>query len=226
MRKLLSPLYVVLAMLTSGAAYSADLAGKPAAAPAAPVVAETTLSAPFSGLYVGAMLGHAAGTLNDAEGFRIPKEGYTGSLIMGYNHRLGLQGIVVGLEGDIGMTDMSGSTNAGGFTVSGSNKAAGSLRARIGVIPLHGHTLVYATGGAALTNNKLAIDGIGSQEKNTKGYVLGGGIESMLFGNMGVRVEVLRTQWLDQGFTLGGSDTGKLGSHETAVRAGLIFKMN
>ena len=86
--------------------------------------------------------------------------------------------------------------------------------------------LEHATGGVALTNAKLAVDDIGSQEKNTKGYVFGGGLESCVFGNMCVRGEVLRYQWLDQAYTIGGADTGKLGSHDTVARAGLVFKLN
>ena len=210
--------FAFIAAIPALAADKAGIAPAPAAAPAE-MVRDV---APFQGLYVGALLGHSAGLTNDAEGFKIPREGYTATGLLGYNHRL--PGLVVGLEGDLGVTDISGSTNAGGFTVSGSNKVNGSLRARIG-LPI-GHTLVYGTGGFAMTNAKLAVETIGSQEKNTKGYVLGGGVESMLLGNMGLRIEALRYQWLDQGYTIGGMDTGKLGSHDTVVRAGLVFKLN
>lgn len=222
MRRLFTPLFALLAALTSSAAYAADKGGPAPAAAPAPAV---ELASPFQGLYIGALLGHTAGSINDAEGFKIPREGYTATGVLGYNHRA-MHGVVVGLEGDFGLTDISGATNAGGgFTVRGSNKFNTSLRARLGFVPL-GHTMLYATGGVALTNAKLTVDDIGSQEKNTKGYVLGGGVESMLFGNLGVRVEALRYQWLDQGYTIGGMETPKLGSHDTVVRAGLVFRLN
>ena len=219
MRPLLA---AALAVVLASPAIAADKGGPASAAAPAPAV---EMAAPFQGLYIGALVGHTAGSINDAEGFKIPREGYTATGVLGYNHRA-LHGVVVGLEGDFGLTDVSGATNAGGgFTVRGSNKFNTSLRARLGFVPLS-HTMLYATGGVALTNAKLAVDDIGSQEKNTKGYVFGGGLESCVFGNMCVRGEVLRYQWLDQAYTIGGADTGKLGSHDTVARAGLVFKLN
>ena len=166
MKRRFAPFAALMALLTSGAAYAADLA-VPAPAPAA--IVAPVASVPFSGLYVGAMLGHAAGTISDGEGFKFPREGYTVAGAIGYNHRL--PGIVVGGELDAGITDISGSTSAGGFTVKGSSKYLGSARARVG-LPI-GQTLVYGTGGLALTNAKLTAAGLGSDERDTQGYVLG-----------------------------------------------------
>ncbi len=192
----------------------------------APVVAQgtgETLVIPFQGLYIGGAIGHATGALNDTEGFKLPREGYTVSAIAGYNHRL--PGIVIGIEADAGLTDVSGSTNAGGFTVSGSSRWLASLRGRIG--KTFGHTLLYGTAGVAMTNAKLSAEDVGSDTRDRlNGYVVGAGIEAAIFDNAALRLEYLHYRWADQAYTVGGADTGKLGSHDNAVRAGLIFKLN
>jgi opacity protein-like surface antigen len=87
--------------------------------------------------------------------------------------------------------------------------------------------MIYATGGLAMTNSKLAVEAVGSDSTNhLKGYVLGGGLETVLLGNLGLRLEYLRYQWRDQGYTIGGQETGKLGSHDDHIRAGLIVRLN
>ena len=76
MRKILA----IIAGLIAVPAYAADKGG--------PVVAQgpgETLALPFHGLYIGAALGHATGALNDTEGFKLPREGYTASALAGYN---------------------------------------------------------------------------------------------------------------------------------------------
>ena len=215
---MLRSLVAAIAALISVPAFAADKGG-PAPAPA--VVAEPAPA--FHGLYIGGMAGIAAGQIRDAEGFKFPREGYTVSGLIGYNHRL--SGVVIGAEIDLGVMDVSGSTSVDGFTIKGSSKVLASARGRIG-LPL-GHSMLYGTAGLAVTNGKLEVSDIGSNERNRiNGYVFGGGIQSYLFGNMGVRLEVLRYQWDDKAFTIADESTGKIKSHDTHVRAGLVFKLN
>lgn len=223
MRKIVRTGLAALAVLlfegTGGFAIAADLAK-----PAAPEPAKVEMVPAFHGLYIGALLGHSAGQINDPEGFKIPRSGYTGGVLVGYNHRL--PHLVVGLEGDFELTDISGETNAGGgFTVRGSSKLITSLRGRVGVP--WGSTLFYLTGGPALTTAKLAVDDIGSSsDKNTKGWAFGGGVESYSFGNLGWRIEYIHNEWTGQSFTIDNANTGKLGSGDDRVRAGLVFRLN
>jgi outer membrane immunogenic protein len=200
-------------------ALAADKAGPP-------VVAQgpgETLALPFQGLYIGAIVGAAEGSLRDTDGFRLPREGLTASGLIGYNHRL--PGIVVGGEADLGVTDISGSQSIDGFTIKGSTKILGSVRGRIGK-PI-GDSLLYATAGVAVTDGKIAVDGLGSASKNRiNGWVYGLGFESFVFGNAGVRLEALRYDWRPAGLTSDTIDTGRLRSHDTHVRAGLIFRLN
>ena len=210
----------IVALWGCAPAFAADKGG-------APVVAQgpgETLVLPFQGLYIGGAVGHATGALNDTEGFKLPREGYTVSAIAGYNHRLPA-GIILGIEGDIGLTDVTGSTNAAGFTISGSSRWLGSLRGRVG--KAFGHTMLYGTAGVAMTNAKLSAEDVGSDSRDRlNGYVVGAGIEAAVFDNASVRFEYLHYRWADQAYTIGGADTGKLGSHDNAARVAVTFKLN
>lgn len=222
MRQILA---ATVALLVTIPAYAADKAGPaPAAAPAAVV----ELVSPWHGLYVGGYLGHSAGTLNDAEGFKLPREGYAAGGLIGYNHAL--PGVVIGLEADLGVTDISGETNAAGFTVRGSNKALGSIRARIGR-PFGGSLMPYVTAGFAMQAGKLSVHDLGtkltSSDENTRGYVYGGGVEMFPFAsNLGLRLEALRYQWVGQTYRIEDMTSPKLNSHDTQVRAAVVVRLN
>ncbi len=215
MRKILA----IIAGLIAVPAHAADKGG-------APVVAQgagETLALPFNGLYLGGVLGAADGQIRDTEGFKLPRDGLTASGFAGYNHRI--PGIVIGGEVDLGLTDISGSQSAEGFTIRGSTKYIGSIRGRIGK-PM-GDSMLYATAGVAMTDGKIAVDDIASASKNRiNGFVYGAGFESFIFGNLGVRLEALRYEWRPEGLTSDSIDTGKLKSHDTHVRAGLVFRLN
>lgn len=217
MRKILA----VIAGLLAVPAYAADKAG--------PVVAQgagETLVLPFQGLYIGGAIGAADGQIRDSDGFKMPRDGLTASGLLGYNHRVAtMPGIVIGVEGDIGLTDISGSNSADGFTIKGSTKYLGSVRGRIG--KAMGDSMLYATAGIAMTDGRIAVDDVGSASKNRiNGFVYGAGFESFILGNMGVRLEALRYDWRPEGLTSDVIETGKLKSHDTHVRAALIFRLN
>lgn len=208
-------------------AFAADLA-KPEPAK---VAAEPELALPFQGLSIAVILGHAAGSIRDADGFQIPREGYTGGLGIGYDRRLSsvpglvVGAVVVGVLADISLTEISGTQSAGAFAVHSSSKVLGTVRARAGLAL--GHTLLYGTGGLATTNGKVTFDGGGSADNNhVKGFVYGAGLESALFGNLGLRIEALRFDWRGAGFASDGFDAGKLRAHDTHIRAALVVKLN
>lgn len=220
MRKIIAAIAGLIAI--PAAAFAADK-GAP------PVVAQgpgETLVLPFQGLYIGGAIGAADGQIRDSDGFKMPRDGLTASALLGYNHRVGtMPGIVIGVEGDIGLTDISGSNTADGFTIKGSTKYLGSVRGRVG--RAMGDSMLYATAGIAMTDGKIAVDDVGSASKNRiNGFVYGAGFETFLLGNMGVRLEALRYDWRPEGLTSDVIETGKLKSHDTHVRAALIFRLN
>jgi outer membrane immunogenic protein len=224
MRKILA---ILAGLIAIPAAYAADKGGS--ATGPGPVVAQgpgETLSLPFSGLYIGGAIGAADGKIRDSDGFTLPRDGLTASGLLGYNHRMSnMDGIVVGAEGDLGLTDISGSQSVDGFTIKGSTKYLGSVRGRIGKAV--GDIMLYATAGVAMTDGRIAVDGVGSASKSRiNGWVYGAGFETFLLGNMGVRLEALRYEWRPEGLTSDAIDTGKLKSSDTHARAAVIFRLN
>lgn len=222
-----STVLVALTLLAS-TAHAADKRG-PAPAPAAPPpqVEQAPPKPAFSGLYIGATVGHATGTIRDGDGFSFPREGYSVGGLVGYNHRLpGVPALVLGAEADLAVTDVSGSSNpGGGFTVSGSSRYLGGARVRLGM-PVD-QVMLYVTAGPSVTNGRVGVTGIGAGDKaSIYGLSAGGGIEAFMFQNVGVRIEGLHTRWNDTSFNVDGLETGKLKSTETAVRAGLIVRLN
>jgi outer membrane immunogenic protein len=222
MRKIL---FALAGLLLTFPVHAADKAGPATIAPAVADASASELRLPFHGLHIGAVLGHASGALRDAEGFQIPRDGYTVGGLIGYDHRLStLPGVVVGAEADLSVTDVSGSTGPGGFAVHGSSKVLGSVRARLGYS--FGNTMLYATGGLGTTNAKINVDGLGSASNNhVKGIVYGAGLESYLIGNIGVRIEWLRFDWRGAGFASDAFDAGKFKGADDQIRAGLVFRL-
>lgn len=213
--------------LLASAAHAADKRGSPApqAAPA-PLMERAPERPAFSGLYIGAAIGHAAGTIRDGDGFSFPRDGFSVGGLVGYNHRLpGMPALVLGAEADLAVTDVSGSTSAAGFSVQGSSRYVGGARVRLGM-PIE-QVLLYVTAGPSVTNGRVGVDGVGAGEKSSiYGLSAGAGIEAFAFNNVGVRLEALHTRWNDTSFNVDGLETGKLKSDETAVRAGLIVRLN
>lgn len=218
---------LVTLLLLASTAHAADKRGLvPAPAALPPQVEQVPPKPAFSGVYIGAIVGHAAGTIRDGDGFSFPREGYSVGGLVGYNHRLpGVPALVLGAEGDLAVTDVSGSSNSGGFTVSGSSRYLGGVRVRLGM-PVD-QVMLYVTAGPSVTNGRVGVSGIGAGDKaSIYGLSAGAGIEAFMFSNVGVRIEGLHTRWNDTSFSVDGLETGKLKSSETAVRAGLIVRLN
>jgi outer membrane immunogenic protein len=195
--------------------------GAPAAATVAPTQPEN-----FNGPYIALLAGHSAGLIKDDTGFTSPRDGYSASAALGYNYRLpGTNGIVVGGEADIGVGDIAGTTNPGGFVIKGSSKWLGSVRGRVGHNA--GSTMIYATGGVAMSNGRVAVEGVGAADSDrVKGWVYGAGLETFIFGPLGVRLEWLRYDWRGTTFSSDSfGDTPKLKSHDDHIRLGVLVRM-
>jgi OOP family OmpA-OmpF porin len=167
----------------------------------------------WGGFYLGLNVG--GGSVADQ--FRNPNNGLStrsfnyggpvGGGTAGFNWQLN-PNWVLGIEGDIDASGMSGSTGcpAGGYTCGESNSYLGSARGRIGYAPTATNMLLFATGGAEFGDINRSVNagvlpartgGPGDQV----GWTVGGGIEDMFAPQWSVKVEY-RYAELGSHFTL------------------------
>ena len=177
---------VTLALMTlTGAAAAADL-------PAAPVpYYKAPYAAPFynwTGFYVGVNGGGGFGrsTWDSTGGFDL-----TGGLVgatVGYNYQMGRA--VIGAEGDIDWSGMSGSTTAGcALGCRTSDSWLSTVRARLGYAA--DRFLPYVTGGAAFGDIRASTPGFAGSSTTSAGWTVGAGIEFAIAGNWTAKAEYL-----------------------------------
>lgn len=157
--------------------------------------------------------------------------GFTGGVHGGYNWQSG--NFLVGFELDLEYFRSSGSRTATGafvpplvpaplaITTSVSTDWLFTARPRVGLV--FNNWLIYATGGLAVTQLKASwnyVGGVGPETENaatsaTKaGWVVGGGIETVLSRNWLVGAEYLR------------ADFGNVSSNGTIITAGGLLLTN
>jgi outer membrane immunogenic protein len=172
-------------------AQAGDLPSRPLPQPRAPRFV------PFftwNGLYVGFNAGYAFGQSNWTDTVTRQSTGnfdLGGALLgatVGYNYQAG--GTVFGLEGDIGWSNLTGSTTTNCTTRCETNVAwLGTGRLRIGYA--FDRFLPYFTGGAAFGDIKANNIGVGSFAKTQFGWAIGGGIEYAFIDHWSAKVEYL-----------------------------------
>jgi len=227
MKKIMGLVGAVL--LIAGPALAADLPVKaPRAAP---------LAAPFSwtGCYIGATAGGVGGTSDvswaasragfpdigadiDAQtGGSIHSSGFTGGGELGCSYQVN-SWFVLGIEGDVEFTGLSGSrsgvvhdtpfSNFNPFTESFSSHWLSTIRGRAGIA--NGQWLFFATGGLAITNPTFS-DSISLVGSNTidassssgtiTGWTAGGGIEWFFMPQWSIKAEYLHVDFGTRSFT-------------------------
>ncbi len=160
--------------------------------------------------------------------YRYDQIGLDGGLLgghLGYNWQRG--NIVLGLKTDAGWSGAEGSRwHGNGDRLDIRNSWLSSLRMRAGVG--FGNTLIYATGGLALGGFDSDLATLTSLTRNSDtlmGYVIGGGIEMKIAGNVSGRIEALHYGFNDKSFAFGVNDL-KADLSTTTVRAGLTYHFN
>ena len=226
---------IVLAalLLSPMPAFAADLAPAPVE-PVVPVVTPYN----WTGFYVGAHIGYAWGSEGDtlhaaaavpADSFNV--NGVIGGLHAGYNYQFDNTAWVVGLEGDIDLSGISGDhrvvTGAGASRISMDNRWQGSIRARAGYA--FDRFLIYATGGVAFADIKEhwnLFDGtINGSGTNTRvGWTAGAGVEYAFDDHWIGRAEVRYSDFGKSNFNVGGGARFKAGFHETVGVLGVSYK--
>lgn len=169
----------------------------------------------WSGFYVGGYVGAGASVARTEAGFDdgevfsfdadfngIGGEGLLGGIMAGFNWQVSDR-IVLGLQGDIGWTDLDAELDIAGISAEAGPDfiASGSLRAGYLITP---ETLFYIIGGYSYSEYKLDVDFGGADfkaDQDYDGYHVGAGMETRLTDRLTARIEYRYTEF-------GGEDWG------------------
>jgi len=205
---------VGMTIFAAGVAQAADAVLPDLSVPAAPAVYT------WSGPYAGGFVGYNFADFDGLGGASANGEGVVGGVYAGYN--LQTDRFVYGAEIDVGASDVDGGgfNVATGVPISADSTAFGSLRARVGVEidPI----LLFATGGVAVSNQKLRLGGV--EDDNTHlGYTVGAGVEAKVANGVTSRVEYRYSDFESKRYDLGNTSISS-GFDEHSIRAGLALK--
>jgi len=185
----------------------------------------------WQGLYWGLSGGYGWGDSNssfDNSSFAsTDPEGYLASATVGYNMLLG-PGLLVGIEGDLGVMDISADDEDVGDGIYRTSFGPwwGTLRGRAGFAL--GPLLLYGTGGLAFASlDEVSLDLQNDEASDSElraGWVVGGGAEFAFSQSVSAKVEYLH---MDFGSTDGLTAAGQsysIDNQVDVVRAGLNFR--
>lgn len=167
---------------------AADFAPPPVVGKAMPYVAP--LQDRWDGFYAGINGGGAFGSSYwDLAGNSFNTAGWLAGATLGYNMQFNR--MVLGLEGDFDIADISGNAAINGCAAGCSirSNAMGTARARIGYTV--DRFLPYFTGGIAYGHLRMAEVGFGTTSKWQAGYTVGAGMETVLVPGWTVKGEYL-----------------------------------
>lgn len=218
MKNILLATAAVIALGTVSAS-AADISRRVVAPARSSTVVVEQSSYNWTGPYVGAFAGYGWGKSNfsaplSSGSFDLSGGTFGGTL--GYNWQINQA--VLGLEGDIGWSNIRGSGNCGTLSCSTRNSWLGTVRGRAGVAV--DRWMPYVTGGFAFGDIKTSVSGFGDSTSTKTGWTLGAGVEAAISGPWTAKVEYL---YVDLG--RGGSVIGSDASYKTnIVRAGLNYR--
>ncbi|RUT32697.1 porin family protein [Arsenicitalea aurantiaca] len=174
-----------------------------------------SVSAPlgWTGAYVGVHAGYGWGTVDWAEVAVTPEtgefdiDGWLAGVQAGYN--VNLDGVVLGIEGDIAWADFSGTDEAAGgsIDIEGQVNWLATLRGRVGFAA--DAFLIYGTAGVAFAGTDADLTPGTSNASNTHtGWVVGAGVEAMVTDNISLKAEYLYHDFGSQTYDFDGSYAG------------------
>lgn len=169
----------------------------------------------WTGAYAGAHVGYAWGdaSVKDTDGgvapgpFNYSAGGAFGGGTLGYNYQI--QSIVLGVEGDIGYMDLSGSRKlpssdpAYHQNLNTDGGLYGVIGGRAGIL-ITPATLLYAKGGFAFYDGEADQASTKPWYKATgtstfTGYAVGGGVEHYITKDISLKIEYLHFGFGDEG---------------------------
>jgi outer membrane immunogenic protein len=153
----------------------------------------------WAGAYLGLNGGYATGSSQWSVGGAGTNIFDTNGAVLGgtAGFNFPVSAVLVGLEGDLDWSGLSGSVgncafNSGGVIATCQTKSnlLGTVRARAGYAL--DRTLIYVTGGAAFAPIQAGLNPPSNFDTNTKfGWVAGAGVEYAFFGNWSAKAEYL-----------------------------------
>jgi len=180
---------------------------------------------PFSwtGFYLGVNGGGGLGWSNwDTAGGFHTDGGVVGGTV-GYNYQIGHA--VIGGEGDIDWSSISGSTTSAGCPAGcgTSNSWLSTVRARLGYAA--DRFMPYVTGGAAFGNINATTPGLAGGSATNAGWTVGGGLEVAIAGGWSAKAEYL---FIDLGkFNCGigcGAASDNVSFNTSLIRGGFNYR--
>jgi outer membrane immunogenic protein len=218
-------------VLLSGVAGASDLPVQRQA----PVPTQAYAPPPYldwSGVYLGVNGGWEEGRSRfnfDGPGgtsARFGASGWQAGGTAGFNVQTGH--LVLGVEGDIDWSDLSGSTTCPvtGLTCQTQNNWLGTARGRVGYAA--DHFLPYVTGGLAVGDINANIPSVGTATTTNVGWTAGAGVEYALSRNWSTKVEYLHVNLgnFDCGTACSSTPPVNVRLNEDLVRAGLNYKFD
>lgn len=213
-------LAALLAGTTSGLA--ADLPRMDPPPPPPPVPELRQAVHDWSGIYVGAAVNILAFDTRylpiGADDPELAATGVMGTGILGFNAQFG--NYVVGIEGDISYGDFKAHNRLDEVDFDIPWVATARVRAGYAM----DDTLLYLTGGLGVLKGDMLLTALGqTDEKTHYGWVIGGGMEHVLSGNLNLRLEYLYGHFgkEDYEFPAGTVRMGIDNLHQ--VRVGLVY---
>lgn len=204
----------------AGAAAAADLPPAPQNYYKAPVYVP-----PFSwtGFYLGVNGGGAFGrsTWDSAGSFDI-SGGQVGGTV-GYNYQAGPA--VLGIEGDIDWSDISGSTAAAcPARCRTDDNWLSTVRGRLGFAA--GRFMPYVTAGGAFGDIRASTPGFAGDSTTNVGWTVGGGIEFAVLEHLSLKGEYLFVDLgnFNCGLGCGAASTDRVSFNASIVRGGLNYR--
>lgn len=171
-----------------GSVNAADLPRRAAPAPMAPVYQQVFN---WTGPYLGINGGGGWGTSSWSSTGSMSNSGGLIGLTAGYNWQANQ--LVFGLEGDIGWTNIGGSTSVATCVATGpcstDNSWLGTVRGRFGYAV--DRFMPYVTGGVAFGDIRARHPGFAGGSSNNTGWTIGGGVEAALAPQWTVKAEYL-----------------------------------
>lgn len=213
----------VLSATASFFALAADLPGYDQSYAPPPPPAYAAPVDLWSGWYMGGVLGYGWGDSAVTGHGSADLDGFMGGGLLGWNYQA--DRFVIGLEGDLLGSGVSGSTAYDGGEAETEMNLVGDLRARAGVLIMP-ELLLFASLGASWADFEFTdtASGGGSKSVGLSGLQYGAGAEVKLTQEWSARFDYLYTDYDAETVRFSGGDKLKFDPDVQQVRGSLVYK--